>query len=326
MFNNMYQQHNLYEILEISPRASNSVIESAYRALVKKYHPDLNRGISDHNIKILNLAREVLLDAAKRKDYDAIHRVHHAGRSGHGGPDQNHGSLRQENERLRTKVAELQKRLETVQEVAEETVYVICTSCGTRNRLPNMPFMNLQSVKCGICKMPFGTGNRDFEDEKRQKEKASAMKREADIEWRRISKNIQGAEYSRIEALLDKFRQIQKIYPRVYGLKKKFKALSDELYVRNSNSGVLRKIIEECSEELARFSPKGLFGLFKNDRTVQLAKERLIKNIAIYPALSEEKIIYSCRECGVRNSIRVEVFLANHENIMCGSCHVKLFV
>jgi len=328
MFHNMYQQHNLYEILEISPRASNQVIESAYRALVKKYHPDLNRGISDHNIKLLNLAREILLEPAKRRDYDAVYNVHHAGRSGasHHGIDSQFGNLRQENERLRNRVAELLKKLEKTEEAGSDTVYVICTSCGTRNRLPDMPFLNLQNVKCGICKMPFGTGNKDFEDEKQLKEKASLMKREADLEWRRIQKNLGAVLYSRIEALLKRFQEIQAIYPRVYGLKKKFKALKDELHIRNSNTGLFKKVVGECAEELSRFNPKGIFGLFKNDKVIVNVKERLAKEIAIYPGINAEKMIYSCRECGVKNSIKIEIFLANHENIMCGSCHTKMFV
>ena len=31
----------LYDILEVSPKASKEVIEKAYRTLVKRYHPDL---------------------------------------------------------------------------------------------------------------------------------------------------------------------------------------------------------------------------------------------------------------------------------------------
>ncbi len=34
---------NYYEILEVSQKASKEVIEKAYKALAKKYHPDLNQ-------------------------------------------------------------------------------------------------------------------------------------------------------------------------------------------------------------------------------------------------------------------------------------------
>jgi DnaJ-class molecular chaperone len=32
---------NLYDILEVSPKASEEVIKNAYKALEKKYHPEL---------------------------------------------------------------------------------------------------------------------------------------------------------------------------------------------------------------------------------------------------------------------------------------------
>ena len=40
------ENKNYYEWLEISKNASPEVIEKAYKALVKKYHPDLQEGES----------------------------------------------------------------------------------------------------------------------------------------------------------------------------------------------------------------------------------------------------------------------------------------
>ena len=40
---------NLYEILEVSEKASKEVIDKAYHVLVKKYHPDLQQGEEKHN-------------------------------------------------------------------------------------------------------------------------------------------------------------------------------------------------------------------------------------------------------------------------------------
>ncbi|MBI4143956.1 protein kinase [Candidatus Woesearchaeota archaeon] len=59
---------NYYETLEISPRARTSVITAAYKALMKEYHPD-NGGDSKIAQRI-NEARDILLDAEKRKRYD----------------------------------------------------------------------------------------------------------------------------------------------------------------------------------------------------------------------------------------------------------------
>lgn len=65
---------NYYEILEVSEKASIEVIEKAYKALVKKYHPDLqpneNKHEAEKKIKIINEAYEILSDAAKKESYD----------------------------------------------------------------------------------------------------------------------------------------------------------------------------------------------------------------------------------------------------------------
>ena len=62
-----------YDILEINETASTEVIKSAYRALVKKYHPDNyeleNEDITERMAE-LNEAYAVLSDEKKRKDYD----------------------------------------------------------------------------------------------------------------------------------------------------------------------------------------------------------------------------------------------------------------
>lgn len=66
---------NYYEILEIKEDASVEVIKAAYKALVKKYHPDVNH-INNHkgerDINSINEAYEVLSDEEKRKEYDEM--------------------------------------------------------------------------------------------------------------------------------------------------------------------------------------------------------------------------------------------------------------
>ena len=65
---------NYYEILEVSEKASAEVIEKAYKALVKKYHHDLqpneNKHEAENKIKVINEAYEILSDAAKKESYD----------------------------------------------------------------------------------------------------------------------------------------------------------------------------------------------------------------------------------------------------------------
>lgn len=64
-----------YEILQVSPEASREVIAMAYKALVKKYHPDNvqnNAEDATEMLKQVNEAFDVLSDDEKRKEYDAI--------------------------------------------------------------------------------------------------------------------------------------------------------------------------------------------------------------------------------------------------------------
>lgn len=66
---------NYYEILRVYPGASNKIIKDAYRALVKKYHPDLfdsegQKQWAEEKMKGINEAYEVLMDDNKRNLYD----------------------------------------------------------------------------------------------------------------------------------------------------------------------------------------------------------------------------------------------------------------
>ena len=71
---------DLYEILEVSPKASGEVIEKAYKVLAKKYHPDLQTNsqqkvVCEQKMKQLNEAYEILGDEEKRKQYDEKRRI-----------------------------------------------------------------------------------------------------------------------------------------------------------------------------------------------------------------------------------------------------------
>jgi DnaJ-class molecular chaperone len=69
----MATKRDLYKILGVPPTATPEDIRKAYRALSKKYHPDLNPDLkkySDEKMKELVEAYNVLNDQAKRKEYD----------------------------------------------------------------------------------------------------------------------------------------------------------------------------------------------------------------------------------------------------------------
>lgn len=63
---------NYYEILEVSPNASQEVIKAAYKSLMQRYHPDRNpenAETAEHALQV-GLAYEVLSDINKRAAYD----------------------------------------------------------------------------------------------------------------------------------------------------------------------------------------------------------------------------------------------------------------
>lgn len=65
-----------YKILQVAPDASTEVIRMAYKALAKKYHPDLNprqEEAAQEKMKNVNEAYEILSDKDKRWQYDQIY-------------------------------------------------------------------------------------------------------------------------------------------------------------------------------------------------------------------------------------------------------------
>lgn len=65
---------NYYEILKVSPKASNAEVKSAYRKLARKLHPDKNDGDEQKALEFAKIAKayEVLGNPKQRADYDRV--------------------------------------------------------------------------------------------------------------------------------------------------------------------------------------------------------------------------------------------------------------
>ena len=64
--------HDYYEVLHVPPHASDEEIQSAYRALAKRYHPDTDLpSASVEMMKLINEAYATLSDGERRRRYDA---------------------------------------------------------------------------------------------------------------------------------------------------------------------------------------------------------------------------------------------------------------
>lgn len=69
-----FPDFDLYQELEVDPRASTETIEAAWRSLVKRFHPDIapQRHGADDRIRRLNVAHDWLTNADLRAQYDAV--------------------------------------------------------------------------------------------------------------------------------------------------------------------------------------------------------------------------------------------------------------
>lgn len=83
----MADKRDYYEVLGVSKKASDDEIKKAYRKLAKKYHPDMNPGDKEAEVKFKEAseAYAVLSDEEKRRQYDQFGHAAFEGGGGAGG-------------------------------------------------------------------------------------------------------------------------------------------------------------------------------------------------------------------------------------------------
>ncbi len=83
------QKRDYYEVLGVDKNADENAIKKAYRALAKKYHPDMNPGDKNAEAKFKEAseAYAVLSDPEKRRQYDQFGHAAFDGPGGGGGFD-----------------------------------------------------------------------------------------------------------------------------------------------------------------------------------------------------------------------------------------------
>lgn len=67
---------NFYEALQVKNFAEDEVIKASYKALSKKYHPDVNASAPEEWMMQINEAYEVLGNPEKKKEYDQELHMH----------------------------------------------------------------------------------------------------------------------------------------------------------------------------------------------------------------------------------------------------------
>lgn len=132
----MQHGRNLYEILQVDPRAEPEVLEAAFRRLARKYHPDVSGTEGDGRMKEINAAYQVLRDPKQRAEYDSLVLEPNGFSTGNGSP-----AASEPEQSMQTWL--------TCRQHTSEPAVATCPSCGAG--LCERCFARFQPARCLTC-------------------------------------------------------------------------------------------------------------------------------------------------------------------------------
>ena len=131
-------KRDYYEVLGVSKDADDAAIKKAYRALAKKYHPDMNPGDAEaeKKFKEASEAYAVLSDAEKRRQYDQFgHAAFENGGGGRRGGRANNGPMKGANIRKSIRIT-FEEAVFGCKKELEVILKDPCTTCGGTGAKP----------------------------------------------------------------------------------------------------------------------------------------------------------------------------------------------
>ncbi|MBQ3101553.1 DnaJ domain-containing protein [bacterium] len=113
---------NCYKILNIPENANLEEIKSAYKKLVRKYHPDINKDErAEETFKKINMAFEILSDDIKRLQHDTLHGIIASARNDK--KEENKEEIKEEKPKTKTQKEEIKKEESFFEKILKNKKY-----------------------------------------------------------------------------------------------------------------------------------------------------------------------------------------------------------
>lgn len=325
----MRQYEDYYRILQVHYLAEPEIIDSAYKRLVKKYHPDVNKSEnSGVMMQRLNLAYEALNDQAKRQQYDIEWRQQFGKLRE---TDNNHTNVYEERERFfKEAKAVLEEYFKNIIDCCFEASYELISRIEKQN-ISKDSFINWQKAVSKIsrlkefnCKaydlyqdklpgvdavsdiVEFGVYTQGYNAVMDMVEKDAFTKKTVleDGKWRVL------VGYRKLQPMISKYEALTSLLTA----KTVIKELVEEHSRVDSTTGLLNKrgILERVENEIHRFNRYGnvfsfLLCEIEIDKMSEIAKEQEICEYAI--RFTSETLLNNLRKLDVVGRLGEMTFL-----------------